>query len=70
MGIWIDYENNVTYTFINYSNKFITKKYDFIASRGTNIMNDFIKYLEEEKRIYFKYVFFIYNKFEKNLNQV
>ena len=46
LGIWFDYENKKTYTFFNYTGNFIEKKYDFIASRATTILNDILSYLK------------------------
>lgn len=49
LGIWVDALNNKTYVFLNYKNRFITETYDFLASRGSTIMNDFIKRLRLQK---------------------
>ena len=43
LGIWVDALNNKTYVFLNYKNNFITEEYPFLASRGTTVINDFIK---------------------------
>ena len=47
LGRWVDYQNNKTYVYFKYDNKFNEKIYDFIASRATTILNDVLKYLSE-----------------------
>lgn len=40
LGIWIDYEELITYVFFSYNDTFKKWKYNFLASRATTILND------------------------------
>ncbi len=40
LGIWIDYEELITYVFFSYNDTFKKWKYNFVASRATTILND------------------------------
>lgn len=40
LGIWIDYEELITYVFFSYNGTFKKWKYNFVASRATTILND------------------------------
>lgn len=45
LGIWVDYKNNKTYSYLKYNNNFTSFDYDFIGSRAKHIMSDVIKYI-------------------------
>ena len=45
------YENDKTYAYFKYDNKFIEFEYDFVASRATTILNDVIEYLRGNQYI-------------------
>ena len=51
LGVWVDYENDKTFAYFKYDNKFIEFKYDFVASRATTILNDVIQYLRGNQYI-------------------
>ena len=51
LGVWVDYENDKTFTYFKYDNKFIEFEYDFVASRATTILNDVIQYLRGNQYI-------------------
>ncbi len=51
LGVWVDYENDKTYGYFKYDNKFIEFEYDFVASRATTILNDVIQYLRGNQYI-------------------
>jgi inorganic pyrophosphatase/exopolyphosphatase len=45
LGLWIDYKDLKTYTFLKYKNKFIEKNYDYVAARSTTVLNDMLEYI-------------------------
>ena len=51
LGVWVDYENDKTFAYFKYDNKFIEFEYDFVASRATTILNDVIQYLRGNQYI-------------------
>ena len=51
LGVWVDYENDISFGFFKYDGQFIEFKYDFVASRATTILNDVIQYLTEREYI-------------------
>lgn len=51
LGVWVDYENDITFAYFKYDGKLIEFKYDFVASRATTILNDVIQYLKDGKYI-------------------
>lgn len=47
LGSWIDYSKDETFTYFKYQNNVIKYYYPFIASRATTVMNDVLKYIEQ-----------------------
>ena len=48
LGIWWDYTDNKTYCFFKYDNDFLEFNYNYIASRATTVVKDFLIYLESK----------------------
>ena len=45
IGMWMDFKNNKTYTFVKYNENLYELNYDYIASRATDVMPDVAKIL-------------------------
>lgn len=45
LGMWIDYSNNITYTFFKYNNLYNEEKYPIVAPRSSIVLNDTLDFL-------------------------
>lgn len=45
LGMWLDYHNLKTYTYLKYNDIYIEKCYNYIAARSTTVLNDTLEIL-------------------------